>query len=540
MFKKLSSLFTKALLTVLFCAFIVSCQNDFLDIGSGLVNNVDFDTKSTLVPIKAYNRSFIDQNGVQTSGFSNGAVGVFNDPLYGQTLASTLTQIAPTSLPAKFGVNPKVEKVILTMPYYSTATGRTDEGGTKYKLDSVYGKDPMILTIYRSNYFLSENDPNDVSKSAVYYSDDLAKFNGIEGDILFKEDKFFPSNLEIVTREKPDSTSTDTVTKITRTPPAFIKELNAEFWQQQILDRQGSDMLFNLNNFKNFFRGIYLKAEPASGKGSYFLFNRTAAQIELFYNYAVSATDSTRRKSSYVFSLSPNGGQIGVVGYQNDFRPEIVSALSERDTVMGDANLYLKGGQGSMAVIELFGPDTNGDGIPDKLAAMRKDGTKIIRDASLVFHVNKQMIDQLGGESAAPMRLYIYDLTTNRPLADWSLDYRLEQNGAITVVNNKHLGVLENAASDDPTYRIRITEHIKRLLNPNNDDPHTKLGIVVTQNPIDVATGAIEDVTSNATPSRVPRASIISQTGTILYGSNESIPANKRLSLELFYTETSN
>ena len=539
MLKKLSSLCSKALFAAFLSIFVFSCQNDFLEIGSGLVNNVDFATDSIILPVKAYNRSFINHDGVQTDGLNSGALGVYDDPLYGQATASMLSTIAPSTFPASFGTDPVVDSVVLTLPYYSTATGRTEDGGTEYRLDSVYGDSPIRLSAYRSNYFLNENNPGDVSKSAVYYSDQLAQFNGIEGDTLFERESFIPSSSETVTKIKPDTTATDTTTQITRTPPALRIKLDNDYWQNQIVDREGDDVLFNRSNFKDYFRGIYFNAAPVNGKGNYFLFDRSSAQVEIFYSSAISETNDTKRQSSFVLSLG--SGQIATIGYQNDFKPQIVSALSERDTVNGDENLYLKGGQGSMAVINLFGSDDDNDGIPDELAALRENSGRIIRDASLVFHINKDLIDQLGGESTPPLRLYIYDLETNLPLADYFLDSQSnQQTGQVVALGTTHLVPLQNEDSNDPTYRIRITEHIKNLLDQDNDDPHTQLGVVVTQNPLFTTTGAIENAANGDRPSRLPQASIISQQGTILYGSNKNINPAKRLSLELFFTETSN
>ena len=300
-------------------------------------------------------------------------------------------------------------------------------------------------------------------------------------------------------------------------------------------------MLFNVNNFKDYFRGIYFKTEPINGKGNYFLFNRASAQVQLFYTYAVSDTSNTKISSSIVFPLGPAGSQLATIGYTNTFKPEIVSALSERDTVNGDMNLYLKGGQGSMTVIDLFGPDEDADGVPDELAALRKNKNRIVRDASLVFHINKEKINQISGVSYnSPARLYIYDLETNGILFDYSADAQFNSSGQIVTLGNTHLGILQDADTNDPTYRIRITQYVKNLLNTTTTNTHTKLGVVVTQNPLYTITGLIEGAMGASVPTRIPFASVLSQEGTILYGSNAEVPDDKRLSLELFFTETSN
>ena len=90
------------------------------------------------------------------------------------------------------------------------------------------------------------------------------------------------------------------------------------------------------------------------------------------------------------------------------------------------------------------------------------------------------------------------------------------------------------------SYKIRITEFYKALLDPENDTPTTKLGLVVTQNVLSTATATIEGKTDSDLPNRVPYASVIANRGTILYGSSVNVPEAKRLKLKVFYSEASN
>jgi hypothetical protein len=45
---------------------------------------------------------------------------------------------------------------------------------------------------------------------------------------------------------------------------------------------------------------------------------------------------------------------------------------------------YLKGGEGSMAILELFGPDADNNGVADELETIRNSGW-LINEANLVF-----------------------------------------------------------------------------------------------------------------------------------------------------------
>lgn len=541
-------LFKNSGLKTIFIAFIgvllFSCQDEFLEIGGDLVDNVSYTSDSLTLPVTSYTQPFFSETGVQTSGLGSGALGIYKNQIYGETVASTLSQVSINPANPSVGKNAVITSVVVTLPYYSTAVGVNETGGTDYRLDSVYGNSKMNIRGYRSNYFLSDNNPQDVTENAIYYSNQLQEFNGIKGDLLFSKDSIIPSEKEIVTKIFPEAIATDTTVTINREVPAFRYELDSTeiaYFKSAILDKAGSDVLFNQNSFKNYFRGIYLEAEPIDGNGSYFLFNRVTSQIQI--NYTADGSGDSRVKSAITLSLNPASGAMGVIGYANDFKPEVVALATNQDSIKGAEDLYLKGGQGSMAVIDLFGKDTDGNGIPEELEALRAGSSKLVREANLIFYVDQQKLTRLGGNAQnAPTRIYIYDLETNQPLADYDADTQKTREGMITAVGTTHLGPLETDASGNGVrYTIRITEHIKNLLNPENKSPSTKLGVVVAQNllPSGIGTVAIRNTSSTEIPSRLPITSIIAQEGTILHG-NASTDANKRLSMKLYFIETPN
>ncbi|MGB3774428.1 MAG: DUF4270 domain-containing protein, partial [Leeuwenhoekiella sp.] len=522
MLKLLKNTSYKAVFLAFIGISLYSCQDDFLEIGSGLVDNVGYQNDSLNLPVISYTRPFYN-TGVQTSGLNSGALGIYNDIAYGSTTASTLSQLTISPANPTIGENAVITSIVVTLPYYSTATGVSEEGGTEYRLDSVYGDSPMNIRAYRSNYFLSDNDPQNISESAVYYSDQLNDFEGIRGDLLFSEDSFVPSAAEIVTEIPADPTSADTTTTINREAPAFRYTMNENeiaYFKEAIIDQAGSDVLFNQNSFKNYFRGIYFEAEPINGNGSYFLFNKSTSQIQI--NYTADGTGDTSVESTITLSMSPAAGANGVIGYENNFKPEIIAQGADSDSVNGDESLFLKGGQGSLAVIDLFGEDADGDGIPERLAELRSESSRLIREANLIFYVDQQKLEQLGGSAQdAPTRIYIYDLETNAPLADYIADSQSSQ-GLVAAVGTSHLGPLETDDSGNGVrYTIRITEHIKGLLNLENDTPSTKLGVVVAQNLLGagITTVAVEDAGSDDRPNQIPVTSVLSQDGTILHGS---------------------
>lgn len=532
---KLNTVLVRTLGILLFLLVALSCQDDYLEVGSGLVDSSNFTSGVENYNVVAYNEQLFDVNGVQTNGLAVGILGYFKDPLYGNTTASTLSQVSLSAYNATYGTNPVIDSVVFSMPYFSTASINA-ENETVYKLDSVYGSDPIKLSVYRSNYLLTDNAPPDFKDAAVYYSNDLSNFNSIEGTLLF-ERNLLPSNSPVITTvpAAEDAENQDPVAT-TNSPRLRIRldELptgaNAAYWQDAIFAKEGQDVLFNANAFRNYFRGIYFKATSVNDMGNYFLFDKANTSITIYYK---SGDTDKRIEKNVVISFTGNS----VVGYQNDFKTAISEELAVVNKAEGDSNLFLKGGQGSMAVIELFGPDDDNDGIPEELADLRSK-KQLIREANLEFYVDQDKISDLAdGAISEPERIYIYDLETNRPLIDY-IDFN---TGEISLQKLSLLGPLtKTETGKGVSYKLRITEYIKGLLNENNDSPNTKLGLVVSQNLMSVGARVIENKTDADFPNRIPSSSVVSQKGTILYGSNPEVADAKRLKLRIFYSEAEN
>ena len=145
------------------CSF-VACDKDFNTIESDVIGAKNFDTDYTIAPITSYNKKL---DSVKINNLGASLLGVFNDPVYGQTKASIVAQVIPSSFNPSFGDNPNIDSVILNIPYYSKAI--TDS--TYTIKDSLYGDAPIKLSIYQNNYFLRDFDPNSETNSAQnYYS----------------------------------------------------------------------------------------------------------------------------------------------------------------------------------------------------------------------------------------------------------------------------------------------------------------------------------------------------------------------------------
>ncbi|WP_374958929.1 DUF4270 family protein, partial [Gilvibacter sp.] len=129
--------------------------------------------------------------------------------------------------------------------------------------------------------------------------------------------------------------------------------------------------------------------------------------------------------------------------FDADYNPAIELLLADQDTTNGEPYLYLKGGEGSIGVIELFGPDTDGDGEPDQLTELKANDW-LINEANLEVFVDT---DQVPGGNNEPDRLFLYDMDNRRVL----IDYELDNTFANTANDFKstHLGAVVRDASDN-------------------------------------------------------------------------------------------
>jgi hypothetical protein len=531
----------------------LSCNDDFDSVGTEVVGDVNFENDQySTIPV-AYSKRL---NSIRTSNLtldSQGAahanlLGVYNDPVYGQSVYSILSQIQPSTLNPTFGTNAVLDSVVFSMPYLSTETkretvqiGDVTETVTTYKLDSIYGNQPIKLSIYKSNYFLRDFDLES-NQRQVYYSDDIETNFGteVEQTLLYTSNNFVPSAREIILTTKT-TVDGEIETERKRLTPRLRVEFPEDIktlFSTLFLDKEGSTELSNLNNFRNYFRGIYIKAEPINNNGNLIYLNTRNAQITLHYSFEETENDVTTSKQGELVLNFANNFINSITteldGTLNDGR-SIAEELKEenQDMVNGEDNLYLKGGDGSYAVIDLFGGTvTNENGEEENELSFLKRQDWLINDASLKFYINQNNVT---GGNTEPERIYIFNTETGEPLLDYFLDDTINKDFPLLSKIN-HLGRISRDSDENGEfYTIRLTQYILNILN--DEFENVKLGVTVSQNvnSITIIDNTPTDKTDNEI---IPNSSIVSHEGTILYGNGVNVPESKRLKLDIFYTSS--
>jgi hypothetical protein len=451
-----------------------------------------------------------------------------------------------------------VESVVLTIPYYTDPrlTKVNPDGSSVYVLDSIYGaqKAIMKLSVYESGYFMRDADPvTGFQQQQQFYSDDDNLFDSRKIPTILNDsparsqnEEFFfdASERAVVTID-----SITTVKKTTYTKPEMRLELNKNYFKSRILEAVSTGKLASNDVFKNYFRGLYFKMEKSgSSAGNLAMLDFNEGKITISYKEDLASPIGgapTREKKTLVLNLS--GNKVSLLN--NDFNASgsVFNTLPKTgNTTEGDERLFLKGGEGSVAILELFdktdikGYDAQGNltsganGVSDQLDDLRypANGKKLlVNEANLVFHIDATTM----ASSVEPQRIYLYDYTNSSGI----IDYFSDLTSSTTDAKRSKLlydGIINKdvVTKRGSTYKIRVTDQIRNLIN-NKDFVNVKLGLAVTEN---IANSIFYSVrTPDAFIAKVPMSSVQNPLGTILYSGKATVPADKRLKLEIFFTK---
>lgn len=499
------------------CLAFVACDSDYSELGADMIGGDNFEVgEPETFTVKAYNQ---DVGPVETSDLSINSLGIYKDPIFGETKASLAVQVQLSTVNPTFdeALEPAIDSVILTVPYNVTRLETKTDGSSLYKLDSIYGSEneKIKLEVFESKYFIQNFDPNSTTgETQKYYSDQRSDFDNAKGDWLnnsnnsAENQEFFFDKKEIVD-VVPNSSGDPT---ITRYSPRLRMHLDKDFFKAKIFDAP-SGKLLNNSIFKEYFRGLYFSvSHSGSSEGALAMFNIKNGIITIYYKQLISATSEETEKKTYVLNL--NGRSVNLI---------------ERQPVTQQANmLYLKGQQGSMAIIDLFGRDASGNSA--ELNNLR-DKKWLVNDASLTFRVNRNLMSSAVYE---PNRIYLYDLTNKRPLTDYYSDQTsssLPNYGKTTLG-----GIIKKQDGRGYQYKIRLTNYIRALLK-NRDSTNVRLGLVVTQSISEVSNKKLKTPTSDTGVKLIPTASVMSPLGTILYGSDAPDSEEDRIKFEIYFTK---
>lgn len=531
----LNNSFFGKLFAVLFgTVFLISCDSDFNSIGTDIVGDDHFGVTPTSFDVIANSQK---TGAVQSNNLTINPLGIFDNGAFGKTTANFVTQLQlKTENPTFIDVaEADIKSVVLNVPYYSTLLSTDSEGKSTYELDSIYGdiKKEIKLKVFENGYYLRDLDPSgDFQTAQKFYSDQNAMFDAAKGiqlntsETVAQNDKFLFSPAELVT---PANTEEDT--DEVRAAPGLRLDLNKTFFYNKIFATTASNLVNN-NAFKNHFKGLYFQVEEISG-GAMALMNFAQGTITVTYKDKTSST-STTKDATKTLVLNLTGNTVSLLNHT------ATSLSTKYETLSDTENIYLKGGDGSVAMIDLFGGGNSAE-----LEALREEAISknwLVNEANIVFYVDQEEMAPVAGNASGtldPNRIYLYNAKNNIALVDYNFDtstyaskpkYGKQIFGGIASLS----GSTGDSNRKATKYQIRITEHIKNVIF--KDSTNVKLGLGVTENIALSTSLSLKNPTTSFT--KVPYSSVLNPTGVVLFGNNV-LPANaaKKLKLEIYFTK---
>ncbi len=414
-----------------------------------------------------------------------------------------------------------------------------------YINNATYNKDietSFNLKVERSTYFLRDLDPNTNFQEAQEYFSTQQFSPGFVSDVLF-EGEIVLSNEQILIEQEddPETEEIDESGVSKRIEPGIRVPLDKAFFQQNILDKEGSSELVSQPNFNEFMRGIHLSTSMISDDVM-LLLDMKAANITIGYNYDsvdlnetptdTSDDEIVQKSAEFVFSMLnelQNGSIAGNVvnTFQNDLFPtDVVNAM---DTGENASRIYVKGGSGTYTEIKLFAEDDeDGQEFIDQIKA----NNWIINEANLVFYIDRDALELAGGVIEPP-RLYLHNAETKAPLID--LETEVSNDQTLFGLFQNYDGIIEKSSDDKgEKYTVRITDHINNIVI--RDSINATLGLSITP---DIEFIGVSNAMFTDGEVDIPVASTLSPLGTVFFGSQvDQANEDKKLKLEIFYTET--
>ena len=407
-----------------------------------------------------------------------------------------------------------------------------------YEIDSIYGNREATfnLKIYELTSYLNDLDPaNNFETTQAYYStqdyfeqgfynavlfDDLVSLNFDEIRFNFKEDDPSTENIDETTQVE------------TRLSPRLRVPLDISFFQEKLINKEGSIDLETVINFQETLKGLIIHADNFSDD-IYMLLDINNAAINIVYefdDYQTKGTpddvsDDVVEKVEREFSLGFNGITV------NTLKNSLFDTAIQEQLILTNSNipserLYVRSGS-LLGKVRLFENENTDD---NQLIEGLRSKSWLINEANLIFYIDPALTSS---KELLAQRLYLFDYNTGFPLSDYFIDGSVSSSGRNS---NKNVfgGLLEYDENNVPyRYRFNITDHVSNIIR--NDSINFDLGLVVSAD-IDNLT-PINAITDSEEELVYPLTASLNPLGVVLIGSHpDTSSEDKRVRLELVYS----
>lgn len=519
---------------------VIACDYDYNEVGSDIIQD---DVHHNGIEKYVANAVAFDKStgSVQTNNMPINSLGVYDNPVFGKTISRFVTQVALASENPTL-TNPVIDTVYLYVPYFSNLESTDTDGESTYTLDSIFGGEngKIKLNIFENGYYLRSTDPGSEDGVQKYYSDDRSLIDAYKGSVLLNNSENADENSEFSFSEAEIDrrvTLEDGSEKLVeRFAPGMYLQLNKDFFTEKMFNApEGS--LVNNNVFKDYFRGLYFDVEQVGSDSAMGMMDFTDGKIVILYTDTkldssgdpVLDDEGNVETTSKTITLNLTGNTVNL--FDNTYNDTFTTAIGSSDEVDGDERLYVKGGEGSLAFINILDQVDLDFLKPDPVTGERV----LINEANLTFYIDKAAMTN----AIEPNRLYLYDVKNKRPLYDYYVD---QTTNSSNPKYSRYIygGILEyDDDGEGLRYKVRITDHVNNIVN--KDSTNVVIGLAVTESISQISNAALRTpfTTGTTEVKSAPVSSVISPMGTVLYGSKSgaNVPEDKRLKLEIYYTK---
>jgi len=409
-----------------------------------------------------------------------------------------------------------------------------------YEIDSLFGNRnaEFRLKVYELTYYLNSLDPsNNFESIKEYFSNDDFYEEGFYGR-EFHNDIISLNFDEIPVLYFEDDPLTDDVNELNEVnyfeTPRIRVPLEKEFFQREILDKEGTDDLTNQLNFNNYFKGLIIRADSFSDD-LYMLLDILNARIVIEYSYNYyngNGTDDVlddvieRKKKSTVIPL---GGVTINLYNQNGYNQEIINEINSSTESIPSKMIYLNGTK-FFSKLKLFSEDNS---ISPDLNTLKSKNI-LVNEANLMLYIDENI--HRSKYEYLPKRLYLYSYDDGEPIEDYQKDFTIDYNQA-SVNSNKYYygGLLQYDSNNKPIgYKFNVTNHVSNIII--HDSINIDLGLTLTS---DIENNFLRSgYLTSSKRIRIPDASVSLPFPVALFGSNpKQQDLSKKLKLEILYTE---
>jgi hypothetical protein len=504
------SAYISALLLVI--AGVISCEEDFTDIESGVLGNTKFSIGEVVLEVEVTQRDIdaIRGDNIAIGNIGEYLLGVYQhkDKDYEKIEASIVSQIGiATGIDKTDGVTDSTtvtsifDNAFIKFPYIATKT--TVDSVDVFTLDDILGSTltGVTLNVYRNNTFLNTLDPQNPSQANAFSSDFVYE----KGELLNESANFLfiPDSTHTFyeyERNYNGGTFKDTL-KLTNENPFLVIPLNKTIMKSLFYDKFEDNEFASQDALNNYFRGLIIEASGSENSLVPFSASGTLVPtLEINYTNTViqdsnSQVDSIKKTASFPL--------LGVKNRIYKMTPESKTA--------GTNQVIIQGAAGKAADVKIL----QGTQLVDLRA---KDW--LINDAKLTFY-----IDQNKDTTAIPLRLHLYKEEPN-----YSSQIKDSYSEGLDVFS----GVLQKNGILNDNYTFNITDYISDVLGTasiNNSNLVLKVYNTPTDSP--VQNNALDTIVTNY--SWNPRAVTITN-----HLPSGTLEGTRKAQLKISYSEKKN